>query len=164
MNKESNVSLEELSKRMNACQEQRLPKIERLKELRKLPIINEYEQLSSELTALWKEYESLEEEYEKLYQKNCEHPLWYFWRNETDFYEQRQLWVCQCVRCGMLKSEHSRSFKDKLILESGNMGFGERCIADYDKIKEEYLSYESQGEENEQIAKIMIKKYNYQKK
>ena len=53
-------------------------------------------------------------------------------------------------------------FKDKLIIESGNMGFGERCLTDYGIVRNEYQTLVDSNKKN--IAKTLIKKYNNQKK
>lgn len=99
----------------------------------------------------------------QIYQSNCKHPLWYFMNDASDRIEGRQEWVCKCIKCGIIEIDHSRNFKDKLIIESGNMGFGERCLSDYDVVRSEYLRHESSGEDKKSIVKTMIKKYNNQK-
>lgn len=65
-----------------------------------------------------------------------------------------------CIRCGKQSEGHSRLFKDKLIIESPFMGFGERCLYSYQEVKNEYNKYLEEDIEEEEIKNIMKNKFN----
>lgn len=156
-------TLEEYKKAIESCANQYNSIIERKKVLELNPIIKEYNQLQKELDILKIKYDNLSEEYTRIYQLNCKHPLWYFMNDNSNRVEGRQEWVCQCVKCGITEIGHSKNFKNKLIIESGNMGFGEKCLSDYGVVRSEYLQLEASGQNDKCIARTMIKKYNNQK-
>lgn len=159
-----NEKLKEYEKELENCSNEYNSILEQINELEKKPIFEKYRKLKFDLSILGERYERLRKEYLKIMQLNCEHPLWYFLSDETDSYEQRQLWRCQCVKCGVKKEEHSREFKDKLIIESGNMGFGKVCNSPYKEVRNEYLKLEEDNNGKDEIIKMMIKKYNNQGK
>lgn len=158
-----NKKLEEFSKALELCADEYNSKLERKKTLEESPVIQEYNKLSYDLTLLSKRYDRLKDEYIKLCQAECNHPLWYFIEDDSDRFEGRQLWVCQCIKCRKYKTGHSREFFGKLIIESGNMGFGEQCLTSYENVRNEYLELESQQIDKKEITKTLVKKYNNQK-
>ena len=134
--------------------------LERSKELEKNnSIVREYKNLQLELSTLAKRYNYLRDEYTKIYRSNCEHPLWYYKNDVTN-----RTGVCKCVRCGIVETGSSRKFKNKLIIESGDMGYGVVCLSDYSVVRNDYIQLESSGEKEQNIVKSLIKKYNNQKK
>lgn len=160
----SNEKLQEVKEKLENCANEYNSKLEKVKELEKIKEVIEYKLLSKDLELLRKQYDSISKDYMELYESNCEHPLWYFMADKTDDYEQRQLWQCKCIKCGKMKREHSRFYKDKLIIESGNMGLGERCINSFEEVKAYYDELSTSEEfTSDEIKEIMIKKYNKQK-
>ena len=160
---ENKKLLEEYKRELDECRNELSEFNLKKKALEEIPIIQSYIQLAEKSYNLFEKYTELNTKYVELYQAECSHPLWYFLGDDTDSHEQRQLWVCSCVRCGVKKTGHSRDFEDKLIIESGNMGFGERCLTSYDEVREEYFRLESSQTDEEEIVLIMKKKYNNQK-
>lgn len=158
-----NKKLEELSKALELCADEYNSKLKRKKALEESPVIKEYNNLSFDLSLLGKRYDRLHDEYIKLYQSECHHPLWYFIKDDSDRFEGRQLWVCQCIKCGKYKTGHSREFLDNLIIESGNMGFGEQCLTSYENVRNEYLELEAQQIDKKEVVKTLTRKYNNQK-
>lgn len=160
----SKEELQEVKERLEKCVNEYNSKLKRINELEKIQEVVEYKKLSRDIELLEKRYDDIRKDYMELYESNCEHPLWYFMADKTDDYEQRQLWECKCLKCGKIKREHSRFYKDKLIIESGNMGFGERCINSFEEVKAYYNELvDSEEFTSDEIREIMIKKYNKQK-
>lgn len=157
-----NQILKEYEIAISECETKYHSILEEIKELEDKPVIKKYKKLETDLSMLSKRYARLRDEYSLLYQSTCKHPLWYFLEDDSDRFEGRQKWVCKCIKCGKIETEHSREFKDKLIIESGNMGFGERCLTDYGIVRNEYQTLVDSNKKN--IAKTLIKKYNNQKK
>lgn len=154
--------LEQCKIEMAKCNEEFKKILEELTKLDSNKNIEEYNKLKLHLNILAKKNNLLIKEYNQLNQSECKHPLWYFLRDETDSYEQRQLWLCRCVKCRYEAIDHSRRFQDKLIIESFNMGFGELCKSSYEEVQNEYINLESNNVEENEIVKRMIKKYNNQ--
>jgi hypothetical protein len=150
MNNNSNKKLKEFLEALELCADEYNSKIQKQKLLEESPIIREYNKLSFDLSLLAKRYDRLKDEYLKLYQSECNHPLWYFTSDDTDRFEGRQLWTCQCIKCGKYKTGHSREFFDKLLIEPGN------------NVGNEYLKLESQQIDEKDVVKTLTKKFNNQ--
>lgn len=159
MNNNSKKSLEEVELERQSLSKEYNSILNEKESLEKSPIVIAYKRLLENLKLVGDNYNEVNEEYFKLYQSNCTHPLWYFISDETDDYEGRQQWACKCVRCGMVKEGHSREFPN-LIIGSMSMGFGKQCPTSYRDIRAEYLNLEEKQNNDQQNVKMMIKKYN----
>lgn len=160
----SKKELQEIKEELDLCAIEYNLKLEKIKELETKKEVMEYKRFLKDVELLRKQYDSIRKDYMELYESNCEHPLWYFIADKTDDYEQRQLWECKCIKCNKIRREHSRFYKDKLIIESGNMGFGSECTSSFEEVKAYYNELvNSEDFSEEEIKNIMIKKYNNQK-
>lgn len=160
---ENKQKLKEYRAALELCDNQYKFILEKSLELEKEPIIQKYKKMQLDLLTLRENHKILETEYNKLYQSNCEHPLWYCVKYDSTIFEEKQRLICKCIRCGITKTSHSKNFKNKIIMESENMEFGEIFLSNYNIMRKEYLDLESSTIDKEDIAKIMIKKYNNQK-
>jgi len=160
---DENKKLQEFETAFETCSIQYNSILKKIKELEKNPIIREYKNLQNNLSILSSRYDCLKREYMQIHQSNCKHHLWYFINGTYDGIEGKQNWTCKCIKCEIIKTGPSNFFKDNLIIEATNMGFGEKCLTDYDTVRNEYISLASSTEDQESLAKVMMKKYNNQK-
>ena len=161
----SKKELQEVKEKLQNCGNEYNSILKKVKKLEEIKEVIEYKTLSKQLELLEKQYNNIKKDYMELVETNCEHPLWYFMADKTDDYEQRQLWQCKCLKCGKIKREHSRFYKDKLVIESGNMGFGEKCLNSFEEVKSYYDELASSEEfTDEEIKDLIIKRYNNQKR
>jgi len=120
----------------------------KMKNLEQNPIVQEYMKLVSSNERLYSKLSNAKENYTRLKQKTCTHPLWYFISESTDSYEGRTYYTCKCLECNLVDERRSRDF-DNVI--KGN----------YQKLKEEYDKRKMSPAVK---AKQMIKKNRGEKK
>ncbi len=155
--------LQEYEDALEWCRNHYSSILDKMEELEKEPIIKEYKRLQINLTNLLQGYEKLKNEHKKIYQTLCEHPLWYFMKDETDKLDNNQEFACRCIRCGIIKTSNSEDFKDNLIKSSEKAENSKKCFPGYFAVNKEYLELESSGRDKKDIAKALIKKYNIKK-
>lgn len=115
-------------------------------EIKKNPLIIRFEELKEDLSFMYDKIEQLEDDYSKLYQSECSHPIWVLIEDQTDSYEQRQILLCKCIRCQKEKKAHSRNF-DEII--------NTKEVSYYDLYKNYHnLSNKSEDEAIQLVKKI----------
>ena len=130
----------------------------RLDELKNelLKINNEMSELSKNQVII--AYEDLKETKDNLnnlinkeinkIQSECLHPIWYHLSTDSDCYEGRKYFTCQCLECGRIKEDGYRYFNLILFKKES-----------YNKIKEEYNKLKSITSNQEVLFTILKEKF-----
>ena len=130
----------------------------RLDELKNelLKINNEMSELSKNQVII--AYEDLKETKDNLnnlinkeinkIQSECLHPIWYHLSTDSDCYEGRKYFTCQCLECGKIKESGLRNFELVLFKKES-----------YNEIKEEYNKLKSITSNQEVLFTILKEKF-----
>ena len=81
-------------------------------DLIELPEVKNYIKAAGELEEAIKKKKLLVEEYFKILQSECNHPLWYLLDFEIDSYECKTYWTCKCIECGKVEEDRSKNFEN----------------------------------------------------
>ena len=108
------------------------------------PFIITYEDLKETKDNLNK---SINKEINRI-QSECEHPIWYHLSTESDCYEGRRYFTCQCLECGRIKESGYRNFNLMLFKKES-----------YIEIKEEYNKLKSVTNNQEVLFTILKEKF-----
>ena len=81
-------------------------------------------------------------------QSECEHPIWYHLSTDSDCYEGRKYFTCQCLECGKIKESGLRNFELVLFKKES-----------YNEIKEEYNKLKSITSNQEVLFTILKEKF-----
>ena len=130
----------------------------RLDELKNelLKINNEMSELSKNQVII--AYEDLKETKDNLnnlinkeinkIQSECLHPIWYHLSTDSDCYEERKYFTCQCLECGKIKESGLRNFELVLFKKES-----------YVEIKEEYNKLKIITSNQEVLFTILKEKF-----
>ena len=81
-------------------------------------------------------------------QSECKHPIWYHLSTDSDCYEGRKYFTCQCLECGRIKEDGYRHFNLMLFKKES-----------YIEIKEEYNKLKSITNNQEILFAILKEKF-----
>ena len=81
-------------------------------------------------------------------QSECKHSIWYHLSTDSDCYEGRKYYTCQCLECGRIKEDGYRHFNLILFKKES-----------YIEIKEEYNKLKSITNNQEILFAILKEKF-----
>jgi len=81
-------------------------------------------------------------------QSECKHPIWYHLSTESDCYEGRKYFTCQCLECGKIKESGYRNFNLMLFKKES-----------YNTVKEEYNKLKSITSNQDVLFTILKEKF-----
>ena len=81
-------------------------------------------------------------------QSECLHSIWYHLSTDSDCYEGRKYYICQCLECGRIKENGYRHFNLILFKKES-----------YNEIKEEYNKLKSITSNQEILFAILKEKF-----
>ena len=108
------------------------------------PYITTYKELEETKNKL---KDSINKEINKI-QSECKHPIWYHLSTDSDCYEGRKYFTCQCLECGKIKESGNRNFNLILFKKES-----------YIEIKEEYNKLKSITSNQEVLFTILKEKF-----
>ncbi len=159
------LELENLREQTVSLLNQIKSKDEYIAQLETIPLIAKYNAYLYDKEKLQEEYQQKREEYLKLYQQDCPHPLWYFLRELSD--GPIPGFTCKCIRCeqedNVLEYGINASLYEK-ELENGKLiyalcGYKKPIDIPYEVIRQEFLELEEAGYSLEEIKSILYSKY-----